>query len=74
MDPWTTLRCANGVTTLWRYTNLGPDLQNILRFIVLKFVVRSTCDSDLQRAKISLRNIDTNTISGALAILQVNRS
>jgi len=34
IDPWTTLRCANGVTTLWRYTNLRPDKQNILRFIV----------------------------------------
>ena len=33
---------------------LGPDLQNILRF---KFVVRSTYDSDLKRAKTSLRNI-----------------
>jgi len=30
----------------------GPNLQNILRFIV-----RSTCDSDLESAKISFRNI-----------------
>ena len=32
--------------------DLGPDLQNILRFIV-----RSTYDSDLNSAKISFRNI-----------------
>jgi len=31
---------------------LGLDLQNILRFII-----RSTYDSDLKRAKISLKNI-----------------
>ena len=38
----------------------GPDLQNILRFIIYdcrKFIVRSTYDSDERRAKISLRNI-----------------
>ena len=37
----------------------GPDLQNILRFIVIlsEFIVRSTYYSDLRRAKISLRNI-----------------
>ena len=40
-------------------TSRGPILPNILRFILdyRKFVVRSTYDSDLQRAKIFLRNI-----------------
>jgi len=41
----------------------------------LKFIVRSTYDSHLRRAKNSLRNIVsqfTNTISGDLTILQVN--
>ena len=50
---------------------LGPDLRNILRFNGLsydypKFIARSTCDSDLQRAKISLRSIVSliaNTVS-----------
>ena len=38
---------------------LGPDLQNILQFIIRlsELIVRSTYDSDLQRAEISLRNI-----------------
>ena len=43
----------------------------------LKFIVRSTCDGDLQRAKISLRNIVsqfTNTVSDDLTSLQVNRT
>ena len=37
----------------------GPDVLNILRFIVdyPKFIVRSTYDSDLQRAKIYRWNI-----------------
>ena len=40
----------------------GPDLQNILRFIVgpedyRKFIVRSAYDIDLQRAKTSFRDI-----------------
>jgi len=35
--------------------NQGPDLQNILR--KMSFIVRSTYDSDLQRAKISFRYI-----------------
>ena len=34
-------------------TDLGPNLQNVLRCII----VRSTYDSNLRRAKISLRNI-----------------
>jgi len=41
----------------------------------LKFIVRSTCESDLRRAKISLRNIESqfaNTVSDDLTILQVN--
>jgi len=41
--------------------HLGPNLQNILRYLIsydyVKFVVRSTYDSGLQRAKIYLRNI-----------------
>jgi len=57
---------------------LGPDLQNILQFFIRlssKFIVPSTYDSDLRRAKISLRNIVsqfTNTISHDHTILQVN--
>ena len=39
----------------WR--PLGPDLQNILRFIINKHIERSTYDSDLKRAKISLKLI-----------------
>ena len=42
-----------------------------------KLIVRSTNDSDLQRAKISFRNITglfTNIISDDLTILQVNRT
>jgi len=37
----------------------GPDLQNILRFIVRlsELIVRSTYDGDLQSAEIFLRNI-----------------
>ena len=38
-----------------------------------KFIVRSTYDSDLKRAEISLRNIvRTNTISDDITILHVN--
>ena len=40
-----------------------------------KFIVRSTYDSDLKRAEISLRNIVswfTNTISDDITILHVN--
>ena len=43
----------------------------------LKFIVKSTYDSDLRCAMISLRNIVrqlTNTISNDLRILQVNRT
>jgi len=43
----------------------------------LKIIVRSTYDSDLKRAKISLRNIVsyfTNTFSDDLIILRVNDS
>ena len=38
----------------------GPDLQNMLRFIIklsLKFIVRLTYDSHLQRAKNSPKNV-----------------
>jgi len=53
----TTVRPHQLTTT----TGQEPDLQNILRFINLsydyrKFIVRSTYDSDLKRAEISLRN------------------
>ena len=41
----------------------------------LEFVVRSTYDSDLQRAKISFGNIViSNTASDHLTILRVNRT
>jgi len=41
-----------------RCVHLVPDLQNISRFIMILslVIVRSVCESDLQRAKISLRN------------------
>ena len=45
--------------------------------IIFLFIVRSTYDSDLQRAKTSIRNIInqfTNTVSDDLMILQVNRT
>jgi len=44
--------------------------------VVVVVVVRSTYDSDLQRAQVSPRNIVsylTNTISDDLVTLQVNR-
>ena len=43
----------------------------------LKIIVRSTHDSDLQRDKISVKNIVSlfkSTISDELAIFQVNRT
>ena len=53
----------------------GPDLQSILRFFsydyVIKFVIRSTYDNDLQRAKISLRNI--KDLQGPVATLGLGR-
>ena len=48
-----------------------------LSYDYLKFIVRSSYDSDLRRAKVSLRNVlsqYTNTISDDLTILQVNRA
>jgi len=52
----------------------GAQFTNYLT-IYLMFVVRSTYDSDLQRANISLSNIISqfmNAISDDLTILQVN--
>ena len=49
--------------------------RTIDHIIMLSFRVRSTYDSDLQRAEISVRNIVsqfTSTISDDLTILQVN--
>jgi len=42
-----------------KHIDQGPDLQNILRFIIrlTELIVRSTYDGDLQCAEISLRNI-----------------
>jgi len=54
-----------------KYYKISYDLSHDY----LKFIVRSTYDSDSRRAKISPRNIVsqfTNTISYDLAILQVN--
>jgi len=42
-------------TTVTKYQ--GPDLQNIVRFIV-RYIVRLTYDSDLRHAKIYLTIID----------------
>ena len=48
--------------------------RTIYHIIILSFHVRSTYDSDLQRAEISVRNIVsqfTNTISHDFTILQM---
>jgi len=63
-----TSRASQDLDSKCLITRLGPDLRNILWF-----VIRSTYESDLQHAKISLRNIVsliTNTISDDLTILQ----
>jgi len=63
-----TSRASQDLDSKCLITRLGPDLRNILRF-----VIRSTYESDLQHAKIPLRNIVsliTNTISDDLTILQ----
>jgi len=60
----------NAVEKFW-----GPIYEisyNLLSDYLL-FVVRSTYDSDLQRSKISLRNI-VNQFTNDLTILQVNCS
>jgi len=74
----TTVSKRRGIDQLlWK--GPGPDLQNILGFIInyLKFVVRWTYDSDLRRGKISFWNIVSkfmNTLSDNLTILRVNRT
>ena len=56
------------------HMNQGPDLQNISRFIIrlYKFIVRSTYDSDLKRAEISLSDdimiLHVNLTYGKLSI------
>ena len=60
-------------------TSWGPIYETYygLSYDYPKFIVRSTCDSDLQRAKISLRNIVSliaNTVSDDPTILRVNRT
>jgi len=54
-------------------SDLGPNLQDISRFVVdyIKFIVRSTYDSDLERGKTSLKSIINqfvNTVSDDLTI------
>jgi len=52
-------RQITAITEMFIGRQQGPDLQNILRLSCdyRKFIARSTYDSDLKRAEISLRNI-----------------